>query len=211
MMVIRVTALVAAVVLTACGSTGAADPGGVVPTPSASSAPAPPDAVPPADGPVTGIGTVIEVPGQSPELCLGPVAESFPPQCEGIPLGGWDWTTAGAFEDGESVGNPTRWGTYAVTGTFSGLLLDVTGSVPLALHDTVEQPSPRPMAPPELTAEQWAAVESGVRAVPGMLTSMREGDTGPVLVEVVHDDGTLQDWADAAFGTGAVRITSMLR
>ena len=31
---------------------------------------------------------------------------------------------------------------------------------------------------------------------------MREGDIGPVHADVVHDDGTLQDWADAAFGAG---------
>ncbi len=67
-----------------------------------------------------------------------------------------------------------------------------------------------PVAPPELTVEQWADIEAGVRLMPGLVTSMREGDTGPVLADVVHDDGTLQDWADTAFGPGAVRVTSLL-
>ena len=35
--------------------------------------------IPAADGPVTGMGTVIG--GDEPQLCLGAVAESWPPQC----------------------------------------------------------------------------------------------------------------------------------
>ena len=30
-------------------------------------------------------------------------------------------------------------------------------------------------------------------------------------VNVVHDDGTVQAWADAAFGAGTVVVTSALR
>ena len=184
---IRVAALAAVLVLAACGTaTGPGSP----PAPTASRTPAPPSAVPAATGTVTGLGTVIEVPGGSPELCLGPVRESFPPQCEGVPLAGWDWAEPGSGAAGR--GSATRWGTYAVTGTFDGLTMTVTSSVPLALYDTVAEPSPSPSAPPSLSADEWAGVESGVLVLPGMLTSMREGDVGPVLVDVVHDDGTLQ-------------------
>jgi hypothetical protein len=207
----RVTIVCAALALGACGTATGSGGAGGNPPPS-SSAPAPPSAVPAATDPVTGLGTVIEVPSGSPELCLGPVMESYPPQCEGVPLAGWDWETAGVQEEVPAgTGTATRWGTYAVTGTFDGLTMTVSSSVPLALYDAVANPSPRPMAPPDLSADEWAAVESGVRLIPGMLTSMREGDVGPVLVDVVHDDGTLQDWADEAFGVGAVRVTSMLR
>ncbi len=203
------TAVLAGVVLAGCGSATGTAGGGGSGAPPSTGAPAPPAAVPPATGPVTGLGTVIEVPEKGPELCLGPVRESYPPQCEGIPLSGWVWDDT--FQEGTEVGNPTRWGTYAVTGTFDGLTMSVSSRIPLALYDTVANPSPRPMAPPDLSADEWAAVESGVRLIPGMLTSLRESDTGPVLVDVVHDDGTLQDWADRAFGVGAVRVTSMLR
>ncbi len=199
--------IAAALLLGACGSS--------TPTPAASpSAPtmAPPVlAVPPAREPVTGVGTVIEVPGGTPELCLGPVRESYPPQCEGVPLAGWDWAVHPPEQPVGTAGPSTRWGSYAVTGTFDGLTLTVTGAVPLALYDTMAPPSPRPMAPPDLTARQWADVESGVRLLPGLLTSGREGDTGPLLVDVVHDDGTLQSWADASFGDGVVVVTSALR
>ena len=65
---------VASLILTAsgCGSDEAVDPGsgGDLTKPTA---------IPAASGPVTGLGTVIG--GDSPELCLGAVAESWPPQC----------------------------------------------------------------------------------------------------------------------------------
>jgi hypothetical protein len=206
--------LAAVLLLAACGSS-TPTPGGGMTSPASSSAAttlaAPVPEVPPATGPVTGQGTVIETPGGVAELCLGPVMESYPPQCHGVPLTGWDWETTGPHEEAALDGKVTRWSTYAVTGTFDGHTMTVTGSVPLALYDTVAEPSPRPMAPPDLTAEQWARVESGVRLLPGLLTSTREGDTGPVYVDVVHDDGTLQAWADAGFGAGVVRVTSALR
>lgn len=199
-----------ALVLGACGSpTTPVGGGGAVPT--SGSAPALPAAIPPANDPVTGVGTVLEVPGGSPELCLGPVRESFPPQCDGIALSGWSWVRHPPEQRVGTAGASTSWGSYAVTGTFDGLAMSVTEAVPLALYDTVAEPSPRPLAPPDLTADQWAEVESGVRLLPGLLTSTRESEAGPVHVDVVHDDGTLQDWVDDTFGPGAVRVTSMLR
>lgn len=207
-------AVVAGVVLGGCGSTTGGAGGGAYGTPTGTAtAGPPPDAVPAADGPVTGSGTVIEVPELGPQLCLGPVRESWPPQCEGVPLVGWDWASAGAHEEVPSgSGSSTRWGTFAVTGTFDGLTLTVTDVVPLATHGPQAEPSPRPVAPPDLDEAAWRAVEEEARALPGLLTSVLEGETtGPLHVEVVHDDGSLQAWADARFGVGAVRVTPMLR
>ena len=32
--------------------------------------------------------------------CLGPIAESYPPQCRGLPVEGWDWADhRGDFDD----------------------------------------------------------------------------------------------------------------
>ena len=110
---------------------------------------------------------VIDVAG-SPELCLGPVMESFPPQCDGVPLGGWDWSTAGIQEEAPAGTNrPTRWGTYAVTGPFDGSTMTVSSSVPLALYDTrraADAGTRRHHR--ELTVEEWAGVEAGVRLPP---------------------------------------------
>lgn len=201
-----VPALYLALLLAACGSS---TPG---PAQSSSpSTPAPPTAIPPAERPVTGQGTVIEVPDGSPELCLGPVRESYPPQCDGIPLTGWDWADAGVQDEADLGTGRTRWGTYAVTGTFDGSVLAVTGSVPLALYDPAAPPSPRTVAPPPFSEDQWVGVEAAVGRLPGLLTVVRDPQRGPVHVGVVHDDGSLQHWATTAFGPGAVLVTSALR
>ena len=154
---------------------------------------------------------MIQTPGGVPELCLGAVMESYPPQCHGVPLAGWDWETTAPHEQADLDGQVTRWGTYAVTGGFDGSTLTVTDAVPLALYDTVAEPSPRPMAPPDLTADQWADVEAGMRLVPGLLDERARGRHRPPVRPVVHDDGSIQAWADATFGAATVVVTSALR
>ncbi len=50
--------------------------------------------------------------GAGPEMCLGAVAESYPPQCSGPAIEGWSWRDQQAFE---KVGD-VRWGYFALTG-----------------------------------------------------------------------------------------------
>ncbi|HCU79463.1 MAG TPA: hypothetical protein DGU37_13415, partial [Microbacterium sp.] len=69
----------------------------------------------PPDGEVVGTGTVLDVAGDV-TLCLGPIAESYPPQCNGLPVKDWSWEGVDGFEES----GDTRWGTYAVFGTFDG-------------------------------------------------------------------------------------------
>jgi hypothetical protein len=117
----RLGILLGGLVLTACGtetsSPPAADPG-----------PAErPRAVPAAEGPVTtGYPATVLDDGTGPELCLGGVLDSLPPQCDGPRLIGWDWEQqAGRYESRSGV----RWGEFAVTGTFDGTSLTVTDAV----------------------------------------------------------------------------------
>ena len=72
-----------------------------------------------------GSGTVLDD-GSGPQLCLGGVAESLPPQCGGIPLAGWDW---GAVEGEESAAG-TTWGDFQVVGTYDGEVFTVTDAGP---------------------------------------------------------------------------------
>ena len=111
-------AALAALVLagSACSDEGsddrATDPADrVTPSPSASaSGPATPVPSGPGDHAQPGHGDGHR---QSPELCLGPIAESYPPQCGGPALVGWDWADhENTFEQQGDV----RWGTYLVTG-----------------------------------------------------------------------------------------------
>lgn len=68
--------------------------------------------------------TVLESPDHGPQLCLGGVQESYPPQCGGPDIVGWDWSAV----DAESA-NGTTWGTYAVEGTWDGETFTLTGLV----------------------------------------------------------------------------------
>lgn len=69
-----------------------------------------------------GSGTVLENETHGPELCLGAVATSLPPQCSGIPLVGWDWNKV----EGEEKAQKSTWGSYQVTGTYDGKTLTPT-------------------------------------------------------------------------------------
>ena len=66
---------------------------------------------------------VLESPEHGPELCVGGVAQSLPPQCGGVTVLGWDW----AAVEGEESANGTTWGgDYRVVGTFDGTALTLT-------------------------------------------------------------------------------------
>lgn len=69
-----------------------------------------------------GTGTVLQNAEHGPQLCLGAVAESFPPQCGGIPLLEWNWAEVGR----EQRAGGTTWGVYRVVGTFDGTNFTVT-------------------------------------------------------------------------------------
>ena len=68
------------------------------------------------------VAMVLESPEHGPQLCLGGVLESLPPQCGGPDVVGWDWS---AVEDEES-GNGTTWGEWRVVGTWDGDALTLT-------------------------------------------------------------------------------------
>lgn len=60
-------------------------------------------------------GTVLESDEHGPQLCLGGVADSLPPQCGGPDIVGWDW----AEVEGEESANGTTWGDFHVVGTYA--------------------------------------------------------------------------------------------
>jgi hypothetical protein len=73
-----------------------------------------------------GSGTVLED-ANGPQLCLGAVAESYPPQCSGIPLVAWDWRAV----EGEDSASGTTWGEFHVVGTYDGQVFTVTNAGPV--------------------------------------------------------------------------------
>jgi hypothetical protein len=189
----------------ACGGDDSDD---VARDPASSASAAPPDAAVP-DGPVRtrDLATVMDT--GSPELCLGPVAESYPPQCGGPALLGWDWARHdGTYDEQGDI----RWGTYALTGTWDGTAFTATDAVPGALYDPA-MPTPTTTPPPlkSLSDNELAHIASEFNARPDVLGAYGgQGSQGHVLVDVYYDDGTLQRWADSAYGANVVVVSSAL-
>ncbi len=176
---------------------------------------------------LVGRGLVMDT-GARVEFCLGPVMESWPPQCRGIPLLGWDWTKV----EPDGSGNGMRWGDYRLIGRYDGRTFTVTrppepGStapdVPLGRLPGLECPPPSGNLAGELDPEtaQQACLDKTFPS-PEELQSVQEqamrelhgvsGFTGVdgVHVDVLYDDGTLQLYADQRFGDGVVHVTSLL-
>ncbi len=87
---------------------------------------------------------VVESAAHGPELCLGGVTDWLPPQCGGVPLIGWDWTT---FEGEQSSGGTTWTDSIIVTGVYDGTTLTVTDA-----HAPTEADLAGLPRPPELRA-----------------------------------------------------------
>ena len=81
-------------------------------------------------------GTVMDV-GGDVELCLGPVAESYPPQCSGVPLANWSW---GGVDGSETSGDVT-WGAYAAQGTYDGEEFAVTQPPHVSINEMLIRPT----------------------------------------------------------------------
>ena len=263
--------------LSACGNEGDGDTRAVDPAGSggASSRPdGPPTPVPDGEVRTHGLVTVLDS-GDGPELCLGAVAESYPPQCGGPALEGFEWGDVG-FEEASGV----KWGTYAVTGTFDGTTFTATDAIPAALYDAMNEPEDDGGLEPacddttvtdtkKVTPQDLDATLAAASALPGYATAWLTGNTinvavtddaegaetalretwgGPLCVttvertdadlnainqelqvalgeslltsgslapdsldaQVVYDDGSIQEWADATWGEGLVRVSSAL-
>jgi hypothetical protein len=198
--------------VTACtgddGPASAADPAAAPAAPADTDDPQPPAAVPAAPGEVrsTGLPTVMDT-GDGAELCLGAIAESYPPQCGGPAITNWDWSEQEYFD--EQGG--TRWGTFAVTGTWDGTSFTVTDAITGALYDPMV---PEPVVLPEPSVAYGPDELEGISGsladdLPGYQGSYVDQD-GHVLVDVLYDDGSLQEYVDAAYGAGVVVVNGAL-
>ncbi|GAB3598995.1 hypothetical protein GCM10027408_17400 [Microbacterium tumbae] len=162
------------------------------------------------EGEVRATGTIMDVAG-TVELCLGAVAESYPPQCGGVPVKEWSWEGV----DGSEQVDEVRWGSYAVTGLFDGTAFTVTQSpVLLALYDPMPVEDPTGGEPGTTDEARLNEIvdDIGVR-----LADSRElflgayPDNGYVWMDVLWDDGTLQRAADDDFGAEVVVVRSALQ
>lgn len=186
--------LAAAAVLTVLGAATACsteaemkavDPSGSAAAADASSGEAP---RPVPDGEVRTSGLVMVIDdGDGPEMCLGAIAESYPPQCGGPALVDFDWGDVGS-EQASGV----RWGSYALTGTFDGETFTVTDAIPAALYDTMAAPEQEPLAAAcdeptttdtaKATPEDMDATLAAASALPSYASAWLTGNTINVAV-----------------------------
>lgn len=193
----------AVLVLSACATPAApgAAPDAPVGASLGSLMPGPPSAD------VLGQGTVLDD-GTGAQLCLGPVMESFPPQCRGIPLVGWDWDGL----DGVEKQSRVTWGAYAVQGAYDGDTLTVTEPpILLALYDPMPVEDAAPDAAGTATAAELTAIQDALPGILGPDYLSSAPVDGRLTVDVVWDDGTWQRAADDDYGRGTVLIRSALR
>jgi hypothetical protein len=146
-----------------------------------------------------------------PELCLGPIAESYPPQCGGPEITNWDWDKHGhgVFEQQGDI----RWGTYLVSGHWDGTSFQVSEAIPGAVYDpAAPEPTPTPTPAKDYTDSQLERIADELNhSLPGVQGAYGgEGTDGHVLVDVIYDDGSLQAWADERYGAGVVLVSSAL-
>ena len=186
----------AAISLSGCGATS---------TPGSPDAGGTPD-MKPVD--VMGEGLVIQSPDSPATLCLGPIMESYPLQCSGPEVIGWDWTQA----DGEETTEGVTMGTYVVWGEWNGTALVLESQLQLALYDPVPFEDPALVGEPGTTPEQdLLDIESSVADAFPVEVLSSGIEHGYLFVEVVFDDGAVQEWADEEYGPDVVMVRPALR
>lgn len=194
--------VVSLLALSAC-TTG---PGSPAPTSTATPTWERIDVAPP-DGRVIGVGTVIDTAGDV-LLCLGAIMESYPPQCHGIPVDGWTWDGV----DGSESSGGTTWGAYAAYGTYDGERFAVTDPpIMLALFDPVPPEDPTGGVDGVTPDDELTGIQDELTTALGDRAYAVYTERGYVRVDVVWDDGTLQDAVNAAYGEGVVIVDSALR
>ena len=156
---------------------------------------------------LVGQGTVLQLGDAEPQLCLGPIMESYPPQCGGPTILGWDWSLAEYSETASTV----TWGTYAVFGTWDDTAFTQTQPpIPLSLYSPIGSPDPR-QDPENAGASDDATLQAIQDALnqPQVLTSTPMN--GYLWVSVLYDDGTIQTFVDEQYGQGVVIVQPALR
>jgi hypothetical protein len=170
-----------------------------------------------ADGDVVYQGSMTVLQGierDAAELC-GAVAESYPPQCGGLPVTGWDWDAV-EHEEAEGV----RWGSFIVTGTFDGKSLVLTEDpVSTAEVDMEDYPNLQ-YEEPEIgdPAEDLSATE--LQAIADELTAefpryvyggWADEQNGVALIDTLLVTPELEAYAAEHFPADTVAFSAMLK
>ena len=163
-----------------------------------------------APGEVIGQGTVLQKDGDDAQFCLGAVMESYPPQCSGPVIVGWEWPDDNMYESASGV----TWGTYALAGTWDGVEFAPTQPpIPLALYDPMmEEPDPRsdPANAGDTSEDVLLRIQDELSAWTDVVVLASYPDNGYVWATVTYDDGTIQSYLDETYGPDVVIVQSAL-
>jgi hypothetical protein len=144
--------------------------------------------------------TVLESRDHGPELCLGWVADSFPPLCGGLPITNWRWDQVEA----EQAASGTTWGSYRLVGTYDGAsftVIRVDPAPPASRPSAAERSkdAPRPACPepaggwevpnPSRRWERFLEPVTGAARAQPDLAGMWISYLGPMGHNVAEDPG----------------------
>ncbi len=161
-------------------------------------------------GEVLGQGTVLQISDAAPQFCLGPVAESSPPQCSGPEIVGWDWD---GLQGVETSGNVT-WGGYAVQGTWDGTRFTVTSQpMWLALYDPVGivDPKLKPENAGKTSDQILLTIQEKLNSQGALRPLMSWIENGYLVATYLYDDGDIQRHVDDTYGADVVLVRPALR
>lgn len=156
--------------------------------------------MPSATGPVLAVGTVLDA--GTPMLCWM-VLTSLPPQCGGPVVIGWDWTTV-PHEEASGV----RWTeTVALQATYDATAQTVTPTQPPLDLAAITMPA-REIPEGDLDEATIAALQEDLVTIDRADVLGNGGERGTMVLEVVYDDGSIQEAVDAIYGEGVVHVES---
>jgi hypothetical protein len=128
--------------------------------------------------------TILESREHGPELCLGGVADSLPPQCGGVPLANWDWDLV----DGEESVSETTWGNFHIVGTYDGSTFTVLDAGPYEQPPSESTDFTAPCPQPAggwVAPDPTRATDADLRAV--MHAAEREPDSAGFWIDYVGE------------------------
>jgi hypothetical protein len=150
------------------------------------------------DAELIGSALVLQSPEHGPEFCLGGVMESYPPQCGGLRLVGWDWSVV----EGDTHAGDSIWGDYVVIGTYYRDAGSFTPTRPPVPADEYDGPLPDPQWPDSHFTTPCDAPEGGWAPIDVATTTEQSLNETIERARARHDFGDI--WVDQSINPAPV-------
>lgn len=133
---------------------------------------------------------VLEDRSHGPQICLGGVLDSLPPQCGGPDLIGWNWRQLAGFENRSG----TRWGEFVVVGSFDPAANTLSLTRPAVPADEYDGPGFSDREPEPVWSTPCPEPAAGWRVIDPDLTTRESQDRTRRAARSRPDFGQL--WLD---------------